>query len=63
MEKARCTNENEYYIRCPKCDKLLMQVIAAEGCKMKCWNCNRKYLITVKYGSISIELISKPKED
>ena len=55
MEKARCTNENEYYIRCPKCDKLLMQVIAAEGCKMKCWNCNRKYLITVKYGSISIE--------
>lgn len=61
MENREDTEVKECYIHCLNCDKLLMQVVATDSCKIKCWNCHRKYLIDVKDGSVSMKLISKPR--
>lgn len=64
MENPRNTKVKEYYVRCPNCDKLLMQVASAKNCKIKCWGCNIRYIINVQNGGVSVEPISnQQKED
>lgn len=63
MDEIRNTEENKSYIRCPQCDKMLFQAIVIVDCIIKCEKCHRRYLVNVQDGSVSIKLISKPKDN
>ena len=63
MEKFQNTEAKKSHIRCPRCDKEFMQVVAVDDCLMKCCKCNSRYIINVKNGSVSIVLVSKQKEE
>ena len=66
MEYSRSTeasNLEKSHIRCPRCDKELFQAVAMKECLVKCDKCHRRYLINVQDGSVSIKLLSKPKEE
>lgn len=65
MQYSRSTEANSIeksHIRCPKCDKEFFQAVAMTECLVKCDKCHRRYLINVCDGSISVQLLSKPKE-
>lgn len=65
MEVPRSTkvDNSKSHIRCPRCDKELFQAISAEELILKCEKCHRRYLINLKDGSVSIKLLSKPKDE
>ncbi len=53
----------QYIIRCPVCDRVLMKaVVVIEGI-IKCEKCHRRYLINIKDDSVIIKLISKPNDN
>lgn len=65
MEVPRSTEANKpkSHIRCLRCDRELFQAISAEELILKCDKCHRRYLINLKDGSVSIKLLSKPKDE
>lgn len=66
MEHPRSTETNnteKSHVRCPRCDKEIFQAVAMTECVVKCDKCHRRYLINVQDGSVSIKLLSKPKEE
>lgn len=65
MEVPRSTEANKpkSHIRCLRCDRELFQAISAEELILKCDKCYRRYLINLKDGSVSIKLLSKPKDE
>lgn len=47
------------HIHCPYCDKKFFTATAVVNMHYKCDKCHRRYLINVKNGSISVNLINK----
>ena len=48
-------------IRCPVCDRVMMKAVLVIDGVIKCEKCHRRYQFNVNDGSISVELISQPK--
>ena len=65
MDNPRSTEADKpkSHVRCLRCDKELFQAISAEELILKCDKCHRRYLINLKDGSVSIKLLSKPKDE
>lgn len=62
-KSTEANNTEKSHIRCPRCDKEIFQAVAMTECIVKCNKCHRRYLINVQDESISIKLLSKPKDE
>ncbi len=63
MEKPQEMEMKKTQIRCPRCDRVLMQAVMVIDGVLKCEHCHRKYIINVRDGGLSIVLISQPKDN
>ena len=63
MEKLQDLEKRKTQIRCPRCDRVLMQAAVVINGVIKCEHCHRKYAINVNDGGLSIILISQPKDE
>lgn len=52
----------QIHIHCPHCDKKFFTAVTVVDLYYKCDKCHRRYLINIKGGSISVELINNSNE-